>query len=90
MIKQYLISLALLLCALTSLGQWEEVYVEDIGNIEGLCFVNDSVGFIAIDGGVNNDTDFYLFQVGKKNRLIMEITWNTIYYQRTTMHLPRG
>jgi len=87
MIKQYTFILALLLSPVLVFGQWEEVYVEDIGNIEGLCFVNDSVGFIAIDGGVNNDTDFYLFQEVKKTD-DYGITWNTIYYNELQCICP--
>jgi photosystem II stability/assembly factor-like uncharacterized protein len=87
MIKRYTFILALLLSPVLVFGQWEEVYVEDIGNIEGLCFVNDSVGFIAIDGGVNNDTDFYLFQEVKKTD-DYGITWNTIYYNELQCICP--
>lgn len=87
MIKQYTFILALLLSPVLVFGQWEEVYDEDIGNIEGLCFVNDSVGFMAIDGGVNNDTDFYLFQEVKKTD-DYGITWNTIYYNELQCICP--
>jgi photosystem II stability/assembly factor-like uncharacterized protein len=87
MIKRYTSILALLLSPVLVFGQWEEVYVQDIGNIEGLCFVNDSVGFMAIDGGVNNDTDFYLFQEVKKTD-DYGITWNTIYYNELQCICP--